>query len=92
MTAIAIPQSQSLSHNQKVFSGVLLALIKSGQVARVRLAVEASTIETNAAMRSIVLRDAGETYQQMLDWCPSPEEFQTMTGICRATRTRGSPR
>ena len=61
-----IRQRLPLEVHQEVFGWVLQALTKSGLVVGERLGIDASTMEANAAMRSIVRRDTGETYQQML--------------------------
>jgi transposase len=65
--------------HQAVFSCVLQALTKSGLVVGERLGIDASTIVANAAMRSIVRRDTGETYQQMLERIAKDSGIKTPT-------------
>lgn len=49
-----------------VFDWVLAQLAERGLVKGERIGVDASTMEANAALRTIVRRDSGETYRQML--------------------------
>jgi transposase len=50
----------------KVFEWVLARLDEHGLVQGDRIGVDASTMEANAALRTIVRRDSGEGYRQML--------------------------
>lgn len=52
--------------HQAVFTWVLARLAEDGLVRGKTLGVDATTLEANAAMRSIVRRATGETYQQYL--------------------------
>src|SRR6476660_6676716 len=52
--------------HEKVFSWVLDLVVGHGLVKGERIGVDASTMEANAALRTIVRRDTGETYRQML--------------------------
>ena len=52
--------------HQEVFSWVLKTLAKSGLLRGKTLGIDATTLEANAALRSIVRRDTGETYQDFL--------------------------
>lgn len=49
-----------------VFDWVLARLAEHGLIRGERIGVDASTMEANAALRTIVRRDSGETYHQML--------------------------
>jgi transposase len=52
--------------HQEVFSWVLERLAKVGLLSGKTLSVDGTTLEANAAMRSIVRRDTGATYQEYL--------------------------
>ena len=56
----------SLEVHQQVFTWVLGVLAKSKLVSGGRIGVDASTMEANAALKSIVRKDTGEHYRQML--------------------------
>jgi len=49
-----------------VFTWVLTVLAKSGLLTGKTLGIDATTLEANAALRSIVRRDTGETYEAFL--------------------------
>jgi transposase len=55
-----------LSMHQRVFDWVLARLGESGLVCGRTLGVDASTLEANAAMRSLERRDTGQSYQDFL--------------------------
>ena len=52
--------------HEKVFGWVLKLVAERGLVKGERIGVDGSTMEANAALRTIVRRDTGETYRQML--------------------------
>ena len=52
--------------HEKVFGWVLNLVAERGLVKGERIGVDGSTMEANAALRTIVRRDSGETYRQML--------------------------
>jgi hypothetical protein len=52
--------------HEKVFGWVLALVGERGLVKGERIGVDGSTMEANAALRSIVRRKNGETYRQML--------------------------
>jgi len=52
--------------HDKVFGWVLKLVAERGLVKGERIGVDGSTMEANAALRTIVRRDTGETYRQML--------------------------
>jgi transposase len=55
-----------LEVHERVFAWVLARLAERGLVKGERIGVDASTMEANAAMRSIRRRDSGESYRAML--------------------------
>jgi transposase len=55
-----------LEVHDQVFIWVLERLAEHGLIKGERIGVDASTMEANAALRSIVRRDSGETYREML--------------------------
>ena len=52
--------------HREVFSWVLGVLADRGLLKGQRIAIDATTLEANAAMRSIVRRDTGESYEEFL--------------------------
>jgi transposase len=52
--------------HEKVFGWVLKLVAERGLVKGERLGVDGSTMEANAALRTIVRRDTGESYREML--------------------------
>jgi len=52
--------------HREVFGWVLGVLAERGLVKGKRIAIDATTLEANAAMRSIVRRDTGESYEEFL--------------------------
>ncbi len=56
----------SLEGHQRVFDWVLRRLAEGGLVKGKRIGVDASTMEANAAMRTVVRRESGETWREML--------------------------
>jgi transposase len=52
--------------HEKVFGWVLNLVAERGLVKGERIGVDGSTMEANAALRTIVRRDNGETYREML--------------------------
>jgi transposase len=55
-----------LETHQEVFTWVLAVLAKEGLLRGKTLGVDATTLEANAALRSIVRRDTGESYTDFL--------------------------
>jgi transposase len=53
--------------HQAVFTWVLQILAREGLLKGKTLGVDATTLEANAALRSIVRRDTGESYQEFLN-------------------------
>jgi transposase len=55
-----------LEAHERVFQWVLAALGSQGLVKATTVGIDATTLEANAAMRSIVRRDSGQSYEQFL--------------------------
>src|SRR5215472_7564414 len=55
-----------LDTHREVFTWVLGVLADRGLLKGQRVAIDATTLEANAAMRSIVRRDTGESYEEFL--------------------------
>lgn len=65
--------------HQEIFARVLTVLAKEGQLQAKTLGVDATTLEANAAMRSIVRRDSGEGYRDFLKRLAEQSGIQTPT-------------
>jgi transposase len=65
--------------HEEVFGFVLTLLAERGLVKGERLGVDGSTMEANAALRTIVRRDSGETYRQMLETMAKESGIATPT-------------
>jgi transposase len=65
--------------HQVVFDWVLARLAESGLVKGKTIGVDATTLEANAAMRSIVRRDTGEGYQEFLTRLAQESGIRTPT-------------
>src|SRR5438128_37462 len=63
----------------KVFEFVLKLVAERGLLKGERIGVDGSTMEANAAMRSIVRRDTGETYREMLTRMAEESGVETPT-------------
>src|ERR1700747_2747690 len=76
--------------HKKVFSWILELLRERRLIKGQTLAIDATTLEANAAMRSIVRRDTGESYQQFLTRLAGPSGLQTPTraAVARLDRRR----
>ena len=66
--------------HREVFSWVLGVLADRGVLKGQRIAIDATTLEANAAMRSIVRRDTGESYEEFL------RGLAKVSGIATPTR------
>jgi transposase len=53
----------ALETHRAVFTWVLQCLSTAGLVKVITIGIDASTLEANAALRSIVRRDSGESYE-----------------------------
>ncbi len=68
-----------LEVHEAVFKWILRVLCKAGLVKGKTLGVDATTLEANAAMRSIVRRDTGEGYQAFLENLAKASGIETPT-------------
>ena len=77
--------------HQEVFTWVVGVLAKEGLLRGESLAIDATTLEANAALRSIVRRDTGESYQQFLERLAKASGIATPTrqDLARIDRNRG---
>ena len=83
-----------LETHGKVFSWMLGVLAGEGLIDGKTVGVDASTLEANAAMRSIVRRDTGEAYNQFLTRLAKASgiETPTQTELGRLDRKRSKKR
>jgi transposase len=65
--------------HREVFSWVLGVLADRGLLKGQRLAIDATTLEANAAMRSIVRRDTSESYEEFLRGLAKASGIETPT-------------
>ena len=79
-----------LETHQKVFLWVLGLLADRGLLKGKRIGIDATTLEANAAMRSIVRRDNGETYEEFLQGLAHRSGIETPTreDLARLDRRR----
>src|SRR5512143_1251754 len=63
--------------HEKVFGWVLALIAEHGLVKGERIGVDASTLEANAALRTIVRRDSGATYREMLQHMAEERGIET---------------
>jgi len=79
-----------LELHDQVFTWVLQPLAEHGLLRGERIGIDGSTMEANAAVRTIVRREGGETYREML-WRMAAEsgiETPTADDLIRLDRTR----
>jgi transposase len=84
-----------LETHRAVFTWVQVRLVEAGLLQGKTVAIDATTLEANAAMRSIVRRDTGESYQAFLTMLakasgiatPTPEE---LAGLDRKRKKKTS--
>jgi transposase len=76
--------------HETVFDWVLAVVAERGLVRGERLGVDGSTMEANAALRTIVRRETGETYRQMLIRMAQESGIETPTldELARLDRAR----
>ena len=76
--------------HEQVFSWILALVAGHGLVKGERIGVDGSTMEANASLRSIVRRDSGETYDEMLKQMAkeSGVETPTIEDLVRLDRKR----
>ena len=76
--------------HREVFTWIQERLAKTGLLSGKTIAVDATTLEANAAMRNIVRRDTGETYQEFLKGLAKASGIRTPTrhALARLDRRR----
>jgi transposase len=79
-----------LETHQAVFTWVLQQLAQAGLVQGKTIGIDATTLEANAALRSIVRRDTGETYDEFLTRLATASGIETPTraDVARMDRKR----
>jgi Transposase DDE domain len=79
-----------LEVHDQVFTWVLQRLAEHGLIKGERIGVDASTMEANAALRTIVRRDSGEGYREMLTRMARESGIETPTAedLIRLDRNR----
>jgi len=79
-----------LETHQAVFTWILQRLADAGLVKGQTIGIDATTLEANAALRSIVRRETGETYQDFLTHLAQASGIETPTraDLARLDRTR----
>ena len=78
-TLCTIRQRIDIETHQDVFAWVLALVADSGLLKGKTLGVDATMLEANAAMRSIVRRDSGESYEQFLRGLAEASGIETPT-------------
>jgi transposase len=80
----------ALETHRAMFTWVLQRLAEVGLVKGTTIAVDATTLEANAALRSIVRRDTGEGYQEFLTTLAQASGIETPTreDLARIDRKR----
>jgi transposase len=68
-----------LETHRAVFTWVQQRLVAAGLLKGKTIAIDATTLEANAAMRSIVRRDSGESYQEFLTGLAKASGIETPT-------------
>ena len=83
-----------LEVHETIFTWVLQRLAEHGLIKGDRIGVDASTMEANAALRSIIRRDSGEGYRQMLQRLAKESGIETPTAddLVRLDRKRKGKR
>jgi transposase len=84
-----------LETHRAVFTWILQRLADAGLVKGQTIGIDATTLEANAALRSIVRRDTGETYQEFLTQLAQASGIETPTRedlvrIDRKRKNKGS--
>jgi transposase len=79
-----------LETHQQVFAWVLCLLADRGLLEGKRIGIDATTLEANAAMRNIVRRDSGESYNEFLTGLAKASGIETPTreDLARLDRKR----
>jgi transposase len=79
-----------LETHRLVFTWVLKVLAEAGLLKGKQIGIDATTLEANAAMRSIVRRDSGESYEEFLTGLAQESGIETPTreDLARLDRKR----
>ena len=79
-----------LETHRAVFTWILQVLATADLIKGKTIGIDATTLEANAALRSIVRRDSGETYQEFLTRLAQASGIETPTraDLARLDRTR----
>jgi transposase len=79
-----------LDTHREVFTWVQQRLVETGRLTGRTVAIDATTLEANAAMRSIVRRDTGESYEAFLTGLAKASGIETPTrqDLARLDRKR----
>jgi len=85
-----IRQRIDIETHKEVFTWVLKVLAEKGLLKGKTLGVDATTLEANAAMRSIVRRDTGEAYDEFLTRLAKANGIETPTreDLAKIDKTR----
>jgi transposase len=80
----------ALETHRAVFTWVLQCLGSAGLVKGKTIGIDATTLEANAALKSIVRRDTGEGYEEFLTWLAKASGIGTPTraALARLDRRR----
>ncbi len=89
-TLCTLRQRIDLETHREIFAWVLALVADSGLLKGKTLGIDATTLEANAAMRSIVRRDSGESYEQFLTGLAQASGIATPTreDLAKIDRTR----
>jgi transposase len=87
-----IRQRIDLETHEAVFTWVLTVLAQTGLLKGKTLGIDATTLEANAALRSIVRRDTGESYQDFLRRLAEASGIETPTKADLAKLDRKRPK
>ena len=81
-----------LETHRAVFTWILQVLATADRVKGKTIGIDATTLEANAALRSIVRRDSGETYQEFLTRLAQASGIETPTRADLARLDRKRPK
>jgi transposase len=81
-----------LETHRAVFTWILQVLATADLVKGMTIGIDATTLEANAALRSIVRRDSGETYQEFLTRLAHASGIETPTRADLARLDRKRPK
>src|SRR3954469_15732502 len=78
--------------HRSVFTWILQVLATADLIKGTTIGIDATTLEANAALRSIVRRDSGETYQDFLTRLAQASGIETLTRADLARLDRKRPK